>query len=339
MISKEILEKASKQAVDNCLHVKKGEKAVVITDKETNHIATAIANRLEHVGAIVKFFMMEDFGERSVDGTNPLKFPEEIGKALATTDVSIYAAQGKKGELQTFRQPMLKAIEANKKLRHAHMININDEIVGGGMLADYAKIQEMTKKINDIVVKAKKIHVTTKKGTDLTAELNPNYKWAICDGNILPGTWTNLPDGEIFTTPKTVNGKAVIDGTLGDYMCEKFGPLEKNPVYVEIKDGRVTGVKCDNKEIEAEYNKYIKQEPNANRIGEFAIGTNIGLTKLVGNLLQDEKFPGVHFAVGHPYPEKTGADWDADCHLDQIITNTTIEVDGKTIMKEGKFTI
>jgi leucyl aminopeptidase (aminopeptidase T) len=46
---------------------------------------------------------------------------------------------------------------------------------------------------------------------------------------------------------------------------------------------------------------------------------------IIGNLLQDEKFPGVHIALGHGYPEKTGS--------------PSVEVEGKAIMRDGKFLI
>jgi leucyl aminopeptidase (aminopeptidase T) len=59
----------------------------------------------------------------------------------------------------------------------------------------------------------------------------------------------------------------------------------------------------------------------------------------VGNLLQDEKFPGVHVAIGHGYPEKTGSDWESKAHMDAVLKKTTIAVDGQTIMEAGAFTI
>jgi leucyl aminopeptidase (aminopeptidase T) len=125
---------------------------------------------------------------------------------------------------------------------------------------------------------------------------------------------------------------------LGDHLIS-LGTIEKNPLFLDVVDGKVKELKCDNEKIENEIKTYIKLEKNADRIGEFAIGTNVGLTRLIGNLLQDEKFPGIHVAVGHTYPNDTGADWDCDPHMDMIIQKTTIEVDGKTIMKDGKFLI
>jgi len=334
VISKEKMDQAVRQVVDNCLHAKKGEKAVLLTDIETKAIGLAIAERLRQVTGDVKIFVMEDFGPRPEDGSSPLKFPDEIGRAFADADVGCLAAQGKKNEYTSFRVPLLAVITANKRLRYAHMISIKEPLMKQGMLADYAEIKKISKKVYDIVSKARKIRVTTSRGTDMTAELDPSWKWINCDGSIKPGFWANLPDGEVFTCPKTINGMAVIDGVLGDYLDVL---VEKNPLTLVLKDGRVTEVSCRDKEIEKEIKNYISKCENADRVGEFAIGTNIGVKSLIGNMLQDEKFPGVHIAVGGTFPEETLADWDSDVHMDMVITKTTIEVDGRVIMKDGKF--
>ncbi len=88
-----------------------------------------------------------------------------------------------------------------------------------------------------------------------------------------------------------------------------------------------------------EVRDYLFSVPNGNRAGEFAIGTLTSLKKLVGNLLQDEKMPGLHVAFGNPYPQFTGADWDATIHVDVIPSRCTIEVDGLLIMRDGEFII
>ncbi|HEV2661687.1 MAG TPA: hypothetical protein VGU68_13850, partial [Ktedonobacteraceae bacterium] len=108
---------------------------------------------------------------------------------------------------------------------------------------------------------------------------------------------------------------------------------------IVVKDGYITSVTSENTELAQEVRDYLFSVPNGNRAGEFAIGTLTSLTKLSGNLLQDEKMPGLHVAFGNPYPEFTGADWDAQIHVDVIPTSCTIEVDGREIMRDGKFTI
>lgn len=340
MITKEKLDYAVKQVVENCLSAKKGERACVITDNETKHIGLAIANKLKSVGCIVTSFIMEDFGKRPEDGKNSLKFPEDpIGKSMDESDISVYAAQGKTNEYPSFRTPMLVHLDKNDKLRHAHMISITDPIMEEGMCADYKEVVRLSNKIGELVSRAKEIKVTTQKGTNIVVKLDPKLKWVVGSGLIKPKHWDNLPGGEVFTCPQNVDGTVIVDGVLGDYMSEKYGLIEDNPITLAIKDGYITSVICSNKTIEDDVKKYFAQAENSNRIGEIGIGTNTGVTKLIGNLLQDEKFPGVHIAAGYPHPEKTGATWTVKSHFDMVIQKTNIEVDGTVIMKEGKYLI
>jgi leucyl aminopeptidase (aminopeptidase T) len=328
------IEQGVKQAVENCLKVKAGENVVIITDAETMEIGSAINTAIEKITADVKFFVMEDFGERPID------YPKEIDGAIKAADVSIYAAQGAEGELQTFRMKMLRAVEANPRLRHAHMIGITPEIMKDGMCSDYEEIQRVSRLVYEKVRKAEKIRVVTERGNDFVAEFKPRLKWIISDGDIGPGHWKNLPDGEVFTSPFAVNGTIVIDGCLGDFFTDKYGSLENTPVIIEVENGRAIkeSIRCDNKQLRKELTKYLFEiDENAGRIGEFAIGTNTGLTKLIYNLLQDEKFPGVHIAFGSPLPAKTGAKWDSKAHVDGVIISPTIEVDGEVIMNKGEF--
>lgn len=324
-----------RQAVENCLRVCAGERAVVITDQQTREIGEALKGAIEEIAEPVTFFVMEDFGPRPVD------FPAVIGEALATADVSIYAGQGAKGELQTFRIPMIKAIDANPKLRHAHMIGITPQIMTDGMCSDYVEIQRVSKRVYEKVKDAREIRVTTARGSDFTARFSPEWKWLICDGDIQPGKWQNLPEGEVFTAPLDVNGVVVVDGCLGDFFTECYASLAETPVTIEVRDGRAdrASLRCDNAQLREELAEYIfEMDENSNRVGEFAIGTNTGLSELIYNLLQDEKFPGVHIAFGSPYPTKTGATWDSKAHVDGVLLAPTITVDGETLMEKGQFT-
>ena len=328
------IEKGVKQAVDNCLKVQAGENVVIITDAETIEIGSAIRTAIEKITAEVKFFVMEDFGERPID------YPQAIDDAIKAADVSVYAAQGAEGELQSFRMQMLKAVEANHGLRHAHMIGITPEIMKDGMCSDYEEIQRVSRLVYEKVRNAGKISVRTEIGNDFVAEFRPRHKWIISDGDITPGQWKNLPDGEVFTSPFAVDGSVVIDGCLGDFFTQKYGSLENTPVIIEVENGRAIkeSIRCDNKPLRKELTKYLfETDEHASRIGEFAIGTNTGLTKLIYNLLQDEKFPGVHIAFGSPLPGKTGAKWDSKAHVDGVIISPTIEVDGEVIMDKGEF--
>ena len=60
---------------------------------------------------------------------------------------------------------------------------------------------------------------------------------------------------------------------------------------------------------------------------------------VIGNILQDEKIPGVHVAFGHPYSEHTGADWFSKTHIDCVGRDFDIWFDGEQVMKNGKFLV
>jgi aminopeptidase len=328
------IEQGVKQAVENCLKVRPGEKALVITDRQTIEIGSALKAAVEKITGEVDFFVMEDFG------TRPIQLPDAIKNAIQTADVSVYAAQGAEGELQTFRMPMLRAIEANTNLRHAHMIGITPQIMRDGMCSDYKEIQRISRLVYEKVRNAERIQVITEKGCDFTGFFSPELKWIVSDGDIQPGKWMNLPDGEVFTCPADVKGTVVFDGCLGDYFAQMYGSLEDMPITIEVENGRAIkeSIECADEQLRQRFTDYLfKNEKNSSRAGEFAIGTNTGLTELIYNLLQDEKFPGIHIAFGSPSPGKTGADWDCKSHIDGVIISPTIIVDDETIMDKGQF--
>lgn len=330
------------QAVRNCVRMQPGESVVIITDRATREIAEAIAAEARQVPAgNLRIFVMEDYGERPEDGSHPLPFPEEIGRALDEADVSFYSASGRKGELKSFRSPMLVHVEANARLRHAHMPGVNALIMESGMSVDYDQVQKLSARLAEICRKARSIRVTSPAGTDFTVELHPDWRWKISDGLIRAEDWSNLPDGEVFTCAyRIAEGVIVVDGVLGDFFSAKYGLLEANPVTLEIRESRLVKASCARADLLGELEEVMRHDENSNRIGEFAIGTNVGLERLIGNLLQDEKFPGVHIALGHGYPDKTGSDWNSDTHVDGVLRRTTIVVDGElTVMEDGQFKI
>jgi leucyl aminopeptidase (aminopeptidase T) len=226
-----------------------------------------------------------------------------------------------------------------RKIRHAHMVNINRQIMLEGMRADFLKVDRISTKVVEMVRKAKRIRAKTAAGTDLVADLNPNYRWLKTSGIISPDKWGNLPGGEVFTTPGEVNGTFVIDGVVGDWLCAKFGSVRENPLTIQVKGNRLTEAHSSNKELEEDFWRYTHTDENSDLVGEFAIGTNIELKDVIGQILQDEKYPGVHIAFGNPYGAHTGAEWYSSTHIDVVGRNFDIWVDEQQIMRAGQFLI
>ena len=322
----------ARNAVDVCLRVQPDEKVCVITDEATLEIAAAIVKELERLGSPHHIWVLEELAER------PLKdLPPEILADLETSQVSIFAVWVQRNELRS-RMQMTDVVN-RKKIRHAHMVNINRQIMMEGMRADFLKVDRLSAKVIAMVRKAQRVRATTAAGTDLTADLNPNYRWLKTSGIITPEKWGNLPGGEIFTTPGEVNGTFVIDGVVGDYLCTKFGNLQGTPLTIHMKKNRLTEAHSENRELEDDFWKYTHTDENSDRVGEFAIGTNIDLKEVIGQILQDEKYPGVHIAFGNPYGAHTGAEWDSTTHIDVVGRKFNIWVDDEQIMQDGKFLV
>jgi aminopeptidase len=322
----------ARNAVKVCLRVQPGEKVTVITDEVTKEIAASMVRELEAVGVPYHAWVLEDLAPRPLGD-----LPQEIVDDLETSQVSIFAVQAQANELRS-RMQMTDVVN-RRKIRHAHMVNINRQIMLEGMRADFLKVDRISVKVVEKVRRAKQVRAKTAAGTDLVADLNPNYRWVKTSGIISPDKWGNLPGGEVFTTPGEVNGTFVIDGVVGDWLCAKFGSLREHPLTIRVKGNRVVEAHSPNPELEKDFWNYTHTDENSDRVGEFAIGTNIELKDVIGQILQDEKYPGVHIAFGNPYGAHTGAEWYSSTHIDVVGRKFDIWVDDEQIMRDGKFLI
>ena len=212
----------ARNAVNVCLRIQPREKVTVITDDATREIAASLVRELEAVGAPYRAWILEELAPRPLTD-----LPHEIVEDLETSQVSIFAVLAQANELRS-RMQMTDVVN-RRKIRHAHMVNINHQIMLEGMRADFLKVDRISTKVVETVRRASQVRARTAAGTDLIADLNPEYRWLKTSGIISPDKWGNLPGGEVFTTPGEVNGTFVIDGVVGDWLCAKFGSLRETP--------------------------------------------------------------------------------------------------------------
>jgi len=328
------LEQGARNAVEVCMSVKPSERVLVLADLASLEVGQAIYDAAQQVSkGNVKLLVLEDFTERPAE-----QLPTAIADMIQRADVTFYTAEGQPEEYPVRMTFMRNAV---KFARHAHMPNITPELMRTGMCADYIEVSRITKRIEQAVKGCRKARVVNSAGTDLELEFHPSWKWKASDGLYhRKGMWGNLPDGEIFTAPFTGNGRIVIE-ELGDWFSPKYGLLSKTPVSLQVEDSRVdpSSVCCTNEQLVKELEEYLRTDRNSNRLCEFAIGTNVFLQYLTGNLLQDEKFPTVHCAFGNAYPEETGASWESSTHVDAIVLKSTVSVDDRKIMDEGRLLV
>lgn len=326
------LQPGARNAIRTCLNVQPHERVTVITDREIRPIADALIAEIAQVGASHRLWVLEDEAPRPLTD-----LPATIAADMELSDVSIFAAHVQQNELGSRMQ--MTDIVNRRRMRHAHMVNITPQIMVEGMRADYQTVDAISTRVINKVRKAKRIRATTPAGSDFTADLNPDYRWVKTSGLISPEKWGNLPGGEVFTSPGEVNGTFVIDGVVGDWLCDRYGLLTDSPLTVQIHKNRLVEATSPNQALRDDFWAYTHTDENSDRVGEFAIGTNIELKHVIGHILQDEKFPGIHIAFGNPYGAHTGADWYSSTHIDVVGTQFDIWVDDEQIMSRGAFLI
>jgi len=322
----------ARSAVFTCLRVQPGERVVLITDESALSIGAALREQFVAAGADLATFVLEDLAARPLTS-----LPEPIAAALASASVSCFAAAAQQGELQA-RIAMTTIVNAHG-IRHGHMVNITPRIMCEGMRADFSQVEALSKWVFGRVAGAKELTASTPGGTSIRAVFSPDIRWLKTSGIISPAKWGNLPGGEVLTSPARVDGVYVVDGVLGDWLAPKYGDMQDFPLQVEIEDSRIRKVSCDRREIVEDFLAYTAADENSNRVGELALGTNLAVDHIIGQILQDEKIPGLHLAFGHPYSEHTGANWRSSTHIDIVGRRFDVEVDGVPLMRDSSFLV
>ena len=320
----------AKNAVDTCLAVQPDERVALIADKPSATVAASISEALSQIHAHTTSLLLEDFGPRPMRGA-----PEPVLDALEKADVGILAMNPQPGELAA-RMAIVQVVE-RRRIRYAHMVGVTPEIMQQGMRADYKMVDRLSDRLRERMLRADALTVKTEAGTSFAAHFDRKLDWVKTSGLISRRYWSNLPAGEVFTTPATVDGTFVCDATAGDYFNGKYGDLQSTPMKLTIEGGRLIRVECARKDLEKEFWEYCHTDENSDRVGELAFGTNLGLSEMIGILLQDEKFPGVHIAFGDPYGSQTHADWKSKTHVDVLTRNCDVWIDTDQIIAKGHY--
>src|SRR5215471_4473817 len=320
----------ARNAVETCLGVRSGEQVVLIADGASRAVAASIAAALDERQARCTGLLLEEFGPRPMTTA-----PAEVLNALETADAGVMCMTPQPGELAA-RMAIVRVVE-RRQIRYAHMIGVTPQIMQQGMRTDYRMVDRLSEKLRERMLRARTLTVKTEAGTEFAAHFDRRLDWVKTSGLINPRYWSNLPAGEVFTTPATVDGTFVCDATAGDHFNGKYGDLRSTPMKLTIEGGRLTCVECAREDLEKEFWEYCHTDENSDRVGELAFGTNLGLSEMIGSLLQDEKFPGVHIAFGDPYGSQTHADWKSRTHVDVLTRNCDVWIDSDQIISKGHY--
>jgi len=146
----------------------------------------------------------------------------------------------------------------------------------------------------------------------------------------------NMPSGEVFTGP--------VEDSVEGHVHFSYPAIhqgrEVTGVQLWFERGQV--VKASAEKNEDFLLQTLDTDAGARYVGEFAIGTNEGITRFTRQILFDEKISGsFHMAIGAGYPE-TGSQNESAIHWDMICDlrdGGEIWVDSELLYQNGKFVI
>jgi len=213
------LTQGARNAVRVCLRVLAFGKVTVITDEVSLEIAAALVHELEEVAGRYQTWVLEGHRDASSDG-----FAARDRRGSGDKPGQHFCGDGADQRTEVahaddrHREPEQYPARAHGQHQEAHHAGRHARGLPEG--------RPLEREGDGEGERGQAIRAKTPAGTDLVADLNPNYRWVKTSGIISTAKSGNLPGGEVFTNAGDVNGTFVIDGVVGDYLCEKFGDLK-----------------------------------------------------------------------------------------------------------------
>ena len=136
----------ARNAIVSCLRIQPNEKVTLITDRACLEIGAALAAELERLGLNYHAFVLEDLAPRPLTD-----MPAEVLADMETSDVSIFAVKAQANELRT-RMQMTDVVN-RRKMRHAHMVNIDRRIMLEGMRADFDEVDRISTQVWQMAIR------------------------------------------------------------------------------------------------------------------------------------------------------------------------------------------
>lgn len=299
--------------VEECLAVKKHETVLVLTDDNKLDIGKPLYEIAKELSKEAVLMVMKP---RKVSGEEP---PEEVAKAMLNFDVIICPTSTS----ITHTQAKINAVKNGARLASMPGITL-DMFEAGAITANYSEVEALTMKFTELLSNAKVAKIE-KDGHIL--EMSLQGRRGVPSTGIYknPGEAGNLPSGEAYVAPieDSANGTIVIDGSMVGL------GLLKSPLVATIKDGKLIKLEGEG----ADKLGVLFESQNNATVGELGIGTNHA-ARLTGVILEDEKIYGtVHIAFGTNI--SFGGTNKASCHLDGIIMNPTLFLDGVMVIDKG----
>jgi len=313
------LDRAVRTVVRQCMGVSPGEDVLVVCNQVTEEIGALMRIEAQGDGADATLAVIS---ERDSAAGEP---PRAVAAAMAAADVVLAPT------IQSLSHTAARKAASEAGVRIGTLPGVTEEMLTRLMSADMDEIRRRGWAIVSAMNSGSEVHITCRHGSDLRLSLEG--RMGIVDAGELSnrGAFGNLPCGEGFIAPieGTAEGTLVIDGSIAE-----IGLLD-TPTSLSIREGHL--VDSDGPGGEKLMQLLAPHGPDATNVAELGIGTNEEAI-LTGNVLEDEKILGtIHLAFGAS--AAIGGTVQVPVHLDCVLLEPTVEIDGETITRDGELLV
>ncbi len=313
------LDRAVRTVVRQCMGVSPGEDVLVVCNPVTEEIGALMRIEAQGDGADATLAVMS---ERDTHAAEP---PLALAAAMSAADVVLAPT------IQSLSHTAARKAASEAGVRIGTLPGVTEEMLTRLMSADLEEIRRRGWAIVSTLNAGSEARITCRHGTDF--RLGIEGRLGIVDAGELSnrGAFGNLPCGEGFIAPVegTAEGTLVIDGSIAG-----VGLLD-TPVSLTVRGGHLTDATGSDGAALLEL-LTVHGEDGTN-VAELGIGTNEEAV-LTGNILEDEKiFGSAHVAFGAS--AAIGGTVQVPVHLDCVLLEPTVEIDGEAIVGGGELLI
>lgn len=307
------------QLFTSVTNLKEDEKVLIITDDNKLEIGQFVyqyAKRYFDTSMIV----MQTRDGHGEEPSEPVRGAlENCDVAFGATSMSLYHS---KARLETSKKNRLRWVGLQD-----YALHMFEE---GGLTADFNEVERVINRVSEYY-QGNTFRLTSTGGTDLTCSIKGRKPVFDYGTSKTPGSASFPPNAEVALGPveDTANGILVIDGSIPHPNLN----LIEEPIYCDVKDGYITEIRGGReadilKEMLESYN-----DPSVYNIAELGLGLN-EKNYLCGHMAPDEgSFGNIHVGIGKNL--NFGGVIDSPLHLDMVIKEITIQIDGLTLMEKG----
>jgi len=314
------------------LKIKKGESVLVTIDSKSDfRVAEEISKMADALGAksmLAWHSTPKGYGALTMD-----YLPEPLIECADKTDVWIEL-----NDQWLLYSPLWDKAVTNGRTRQVMLGGLGIErIVRNIGLIDMGVQKEFQNKLTELTRKAENVRITNRAGTDVSFKNDPKRSVNNEIDYSRPGAHFLI--GQIGWAPieESINGRISFDGTLSGGGDLELGILSETISYV-IEKGRI--VAFEGGKLARRVEDYFKSldDPNMYIAAHVCYGCSPN-ARLEGVTTEDERVWGsTEWGFGHQGPNYSGGEPRvAKSHVDGICLESSVELDGELILKDGKF--